>query len=43
MRYTQREFIQLLETKLKSEVCPIRIAQLEMKIFKLKMESAAMV
>lgn len=43
MRYTKKEFLQLLETKLKSEVCPIRIAQLEMKIFKLKVESAVMV
>lgn len=43
MRYTKKEFLQVLETKLKSEVCPIRIAQLEMKVFKLKMEMAAMV
>jgi hypothetical protein len=43
MRYTKKEFLQVLETKLKSEVCPIRIAQLEMKVFKIKMEMSGLV
>ena len=38
MRFTEKEFLEYLESKLSVEVCPMRIRQLEGKIFKIKME-----